>query len=376
MSEGTLCQKQQFDRTISSFSHLSVYQEIGFVNNSTKSIYVGTSYGDKPIVLEPARLMTSPTNTITIYIRMTNGNARKFNGSEEIAPKEGLLVNIIEIPVLQILSQEYFYLEELDLCFCMDPNKISLYHKKLNKNIDKRVRAEIDIALKANNSSPVKIFGNDASGTFNLVWVCVNKLLSCCEISNERDTGSYMRVSIGTPSGKYNDYDVDIDKIRKGEIVEVVTDTGVIALGPSEPAMRNWLFKQDNHDGTNFTRAQITTLISQAVEDKQRELDLIKFELSDTKSKLKLALEDLKIEKNKNEKIQDRELEELKRTLEREKRDFEREKLDHEREKLKRDLEMKKVDRTNDIILGIIKVATASIPLALAVYAALKKVQS
>ena len=91
---------------------------------------------------------------------------------------------------------------------------------------------------------------------------------------------------------------------------------------------------------------------------------------------LNLALEDLKIEKNKNEKIQDRELEELKRTLEREKRDFEREKLDHEREKLKRDLEMRKVDRTNDIILGIIKVATASIPLALAVYAALKKVQN
>lgn len=373
MSEGNLCRATTFNSTIGSLSHLSFYHEIGYVNNSNKIIYMGTSYGDRPIALEPSSTMTMHTDTLTIYIRMSSGAARKTDGYKEIIGKEGLVVNVIDIPLRNIQVDGYYYCKELDLCFCFDPNKLVVHHKKLDKNIDKRIDAEVKVALDACNSAPVKIFGNDATGTFNTVWVTINKLLTSCTISNLRDTGSYIRVSIGTPSGKYNDYDVDIDKIRKGDIVEVVTEDGIISLGPTETAMRHYLFRQENSDAIKYTSNQIDDLIKERCKSRDQKIELLKAQLEQLKFEYKQLEEEIKLERLRTDKLKDFISENEKMEDNRNKRSQERSKMEYEDRKYEREERARVSDNTTDILISILKVVGASIPIALAIYAAIKK---
>ena len=70
-------------------------------------------------------------------------------------------------------------------------------------------------AIHATNTAPIKVFGNDATGTFGVVWIAMHDFVFSADISRNRDLGSYFRLSLGTPSGKYFDYTADIEKIRK-----------------------------------------------------------------------------------------------------------------------------------------------------------------
>ena len=372
MSEGTLCKTTTFSQPVGNLTSLSLYQEIGYVNNSNKVIYVGTSYGNR-IALDPSKLVTTPTDTLTIYIRMTNGAARKFDGYKEIISKEGLVVNVFDIPLRRIQSEGYYYLEDLDLCFCFDPNKIVDYHKKLDRNIDKTIDAEIKVALQAHNDAPVKIFGNDAPGTFNTIWVTINKLLTCCTITNTRDTGSYIRVSVGTTSGKYNDYDVDIDKIRKGEIVEVITSDGIIALGPSEGSMRSYLFTQEHADGVVFTQDQLRKHIDEECKERDKKIKQLKDELERQKFKTRVAEETNKVHEATIEQMKTNASEFYRNESERTKRENEEAKFKYDQLKRESEERMRQQDNTTDIILSILKVAAASIPIAIGIYTAIKK---
>lgn len=372
MSEGTLCKTTTFAQPVGNLTSLSLYQEIGYVNNSNKVIYVGTSYGNR-IALDPSKLVTTPTDTLTIYIRMTNGAARKFDGYKEIISKEGLIVNVFDIPLRHIQSEGYYYLKDLDLCFCFDPNKIVDHHKKLDRNIEKRIDAEIKIALQAHNDAPVKIFGNDATGTFNTIWVTINKLLTCCTITNTRDTGSYIRVSVGTTSGKYNDYDVDIDKIRKGEIVEVITSDGIISLGPSEGAMRSYLFNQEHEDGVIFTQDQLRKHVDSECKERDKKITQLKDELAREKVKTRIAEETNKVHEATIDQLKRNSTEYYKAESARHQKEAEEAKAKADQLKRESEERMRQNDNTTDIILSVLKIVAASIPIAIGIYAAIKK---
>ena len=332
MSEGVECKKYFLDRPISTIQHACLFEEIGYINNSTKTVYIGLS-GGQILTLFPSRIPTVPTNSVQVLVRFSNGDSRKFDGRIELTSKEGFAVNEYIISIKSILENEYVYLNDLDMCFCLDINKIEKFHKKLDKNIDKRVQAEIDGAIHATNTAPIKIFGNDATGTFGTVWVALNDFTFSADISRNRDLGSYFRLSIGTPSGKYFDYDADIEQIRKGEIVEIVTRDGVIAIGPNEESIRAWQFKQKHSDGITYTKSELNSLITNEVKKYKNKMEDLEQELTKIKTKLLEAQEEVKIYKNLLATKKNVDIDREKQDWEREKREWEREKIDYEREK-------------------------------------------
>lgn len=379
MSEGIECKKYRLDRPISTLQHACLFEEIGYINNSTKTIYVGLS-GGQILTLFPSRIPTLPTNTVQVMIRFSSGDSRRFEGSREIVSKEGLSINEYIIDIKTILEKEYVYLDDLDMCFCLDINKVEKFQKKLDKNINKRVQNEIDAAIHATNTAPIKVFGNDATGTFGTVWMAINDFVFSADISRNRDIGSYFRVSIGTPSGKYFDYNAEIETIRKGEVVEIVTQDGVILVGPNEESIRSYLFKKKHSDGIIYTKTELANLISNEVKKYKNKAEQLEIEISQVKAKLLEAQEEVRIYKNLLSTKDSLDNSREKQDWEREKRNWEREKIAFEREKstweqykIEQESKKKNVSNTTDIVLAICKVIAAVIPLSLAIYGALKK---
>lgn len=379
MIEGVECKKYALDRPISTIQHVSLFEEIGYINNSTKTIYVGLS-GGQILTLYPSRIPTLPTNSVQVMVRFSSGDSRKFEGRQEVVSKEGILIHEYIISIKTILEKEYVYLSDLDICFCLDINKIEKFHKKLDKTIEKRIQSEIDGAIHSTNTAPIKIFGNDATGTFGVVWVAMNDFVFSADITRNRDLGSFFRLSIGTPSGKYFDYSADIEKIRKGEIEEIVTQDGVIAIGPNEESIRSWQFKQKHSDGIVYTKTEINTLITNEVKKYKNKTEELELELSKIRAKLLEAQEEVKIYKNllATKKTIDSDTD--KQDWEREKRNWEREKIAFEREKstwekvrIEQDTKKKNASLFADVVTSICKVLAAVIPLSLAIYGAFKK---
>ena len=379
MSEGVECKKYFLDRPISTLYHACLFEEIGYINNSTKTVYVGLS-GGQVLTLFPSRIPTVPTNSVQVLVRFSSGDSRKFEGRVEVTSKEGFAINEYVINIKSILENEYVYLNDLDMCFCLDINKIERFQKKLDKNIDKRIQAEIDAAIHATNTAPIKIFGNDATGSFGTVWVAMNDFVFSADISRNRDLGSYFRLSMGTPSGKYFDYDADLDKVRGGEIVEIITQDGVIAVGPNEEAIRSWQFKRKHSDGIVYTKSELNTLISNEVRKYKTKIDDLENEISKIKSKLLEAQEEVKIYKNLLSTQKNVDGDREKQDWEREKRNWEREKIDFEREKstwekikLEQEASKKNTTAMSDVAIAVLKVVAAAIPIGFAIYSGLKK---
>lgn len=379
MNEGVECKKYALDRPIATIQHVSLFEEIGYINNSTKTVYIGLSSG-QILTLFPSKIPTLPTNSVQILVRLSSGDSRKFEGRQEIVGKEGLQINEYVINIKTILEKEYVYLNDLDMCFCLDINKIEKFQRKLDRNIDKRIQAEIDGAIHATNTAPIKVFGNDATGTFGVVWIAMHDFVFSADISRNRDLGSYFRLSLGTPSGKYFDYTADIEKIRKGEIEEIVTQDGVIAIGPNEESIRSWQFKQKHSDGIVYTKSELNTLISNEVKKYKNRVEELEIELSKTRSKLLEAQEEVKMYKNLLATRKSIDIDTDKQDWEREKRNWEREKIAFERERssieqirINQDAKRKNASMAADIITSVCKVLAAVIPLSLAIYGAFKK---
>lgn len=365
MTEGIECKKINLNKTIGSFRHLSLYEEIGYVNNSTYTIYVGTSSG-QTFPLYPSKLTTSPTNTIQMFVRMSSGDGRKFRGITEEIPNQGIVVTEVDIPIKSILENEYVYVKEFDLCFCIDENKLESFHKKLDRNIDKRVNAEIAHILSANNTAPIKLFINDPLGMFNTVWMGFGNHVFSADVTCKPELNAYCRLSIGTLSGKYFDYQVDIEEIRKGNICEVPTNDGVVIIGPTEELVRSWIFQQKASQEITYSKTIVNRMIKNATQDASLKIDGLTNELNTAKAKILKLEEELKIYK---------ELHNTKESVEfdREKREWEREKREWERMKMEKEHELKKSSISTDMFLSVLKVLSATIPIAIATYAGLSK---
>ena len=349
--------------TIGNIKHLTMYQEIGYANNSTKTVYIGTSNGDiYPIY--PSYLPTYPTHSLQIYIRYTQGT-RKFSQLKEVSDK-GFTVNFCDIPIKEIEEKEYVYIDKLDICVCLDPSKIEQYHEKLRKNIEKVINNRVNSVINGVNSAPIKIFGNDGKGVIDTLWVAIGNIVSSVKINRDPILNTYCTLEIGSSSTKYFSYEVDLDKIRKGETIEIITDEEVIAIGPTEDRVRNWQYQRKIDGGTVYTKSQINTLIAESIRKYKNEVEDLKFDNAKLSSELVRVKEELKHyrelynsvisdkSKEETEKLK-QEQERLKQTFEKEKQEWEREKREYEREKIKSDIEAANNKYRRDTIDQIIK---------------------
>lgn len=367
---------------VGDLKHLTMYQEIGYVNNSNKTVYIGTPHGDI-YSIHPSYLPTYPTNSLQIFVRYTQG-VRNFSQLKEVS-ENGFSVNYCDIPIKEIEENEYVYIEKLDICVCLDPSKIEKYHKKIDKNIEKIIEGRVNSIISGINSAPIKIFGNDGEGVIDTLWIAIGNIVSSVKISRDPSLNTYCTLEIG--SEKRFSYEVDLSKIRKGETIEIITDEEIIGIGPTEDRVKNWQYQRKVDGGTIYTKAQINSLISESIRKHKNEIENLKIDNSKINTELIRAKEEAKHYRelyhsviSDNSKIQmeriKQEQEKMKQEYEREKQEWEKEKRIFEREKLENDIRQSREKSKNETTDQIIKTVGVLVGAVVTILTLINKLQN
>ena len=293
---------------ISNIQNLSLYQEIGFVNYSDIAIYVRPSYSQTPILLGPTFSTSYNKGTIQVMVRSSPRDDRVHDSvaNREVVPEKGYTVDVFTIPIEYIRHRGgYAYLENLDLCFAVNPQKASEHHRKINDNIERYVKDKTKVFEQGLNSAPVKVFGNDSSGSISTIWISINGFTSCVRITNLEYVESNLKVALGLKDEKYDEYDSSIDKLLADGISEIVTDRGVITLATTEFALNNYLFKKSIDKGNTYTKSQIRELTQEAIKAKEKEIESLQIDLKKLKSENASLIEDLKYAEKRADKFEE-----------------------------------------------------------------------
>lgn len=335
-TEDIECKQIKLTHAVGGMQHLSFFEEIGFLNKSITTIYVGDVHGNI-YTIYPAKLTTSPANTCDVFVRLSAGGSRKFDATGKECNPDGLVVTNWTIKLSDIFENKFVYIKELGLIFVADKRNITEFHPKLDVNIDKRIASTVGQHIRSMDTAPIKVFANDASGTIDTIWLCIGDHVFSTAITNEQLIGTFCKISIGTSSGRYFEYSVDLEKtVREGEVEEVITQDGVFAVSATEGTIRNWKFKKNHEvDGCIYTKAQLTKLIAKETNDAKNRIAELEQEIATLKLALLKSKEETKIYMDLYNGKESRNLEQEKQEFEREKREYERLKLMLEKEKNK-----------------------------------------